>query len=138
MVACIASSHRAAKRRRVSLLDLQSDNLFWFDRKLNPAYYDYCLKLFNRVGYSARRIPEPADHHILLGLIAEGQGIALVPKSLHSVTRKGVVFKQIVEGDQLSIRLSVAYQPAAASPMVLTLVAMLKERFSAQGASAVA
>jgi hypothetical protein len=71
---------------------------------------------------------------VLLGLIAEGQGIALVPKSLHSITRKGVVFKQIVEGDQLCIRVGVAYKPTAASEVVLALVSMIKERFSDQGA----
>jgi DNA-binding transcriptional LysR family regulator len=134
MVACIASSHRAAKRRKVSILDLESDKLFWFNRKLNPAYYDHCQSVFSRLGFSPRRIPEPADHHVLLGLIAEGQGIALVPKSLHSITRKGVVFKQIVEGDQLCIRVGVAYKPTATSEVVLALVAMIKERFSDQGA----
>lgn len=130
MVACIPSSHPAAKRRKVSILDLESDKLFWFNRKLNPAYYDHCQGVFDRLGFSPARIPEPTDHHVLLGLIAEGQGIALVPKSLHSITRRGVVFKQIEEGDQLCIRVGVAYKPDTASESVLALISMLKERYS--------
>ncbi|MGP1630555.1 MAG: LysR family transcriptional regulator, partial [Giesbergeria sp.] len=50
MVACIASNHPAARKRRVSILDLQDDKLFWFNRKLNRAYYDYCQQVFVRVG----------------------------------------------------------------------------------------
>lgn len=131
MAACIASTHPLAQKRRVSIVDLQHDNLFWFARKLNPAYYDYCQRVFERVGFNPRRLAEPTDHHVLLGLIALGQGIALVPKSLGSVTRKGVVFKEMVEGDQLCIRVVAAFQAATASEPVLALVAMLKERFLA-------
>lgn len=128
LIACIASGHRWARRQRISLLDLAEDSLFWFERKLNPAYYDYCEQVFARVGFSPRRIPEPVDHHVLLGLIAEGRGIALVPNSLNTVTRKGVVFKKIVEGNELGIRLGVACRAAGASPEVAALVEMLKER----------
>lgn len=130
LVACISASHWLAKRPRVSILDLGDDKLFWFDRKLNPAYYDYCERVFERVGFSPRRIPEPADHHVLLGLIAEGQGFALVPNSMHNVTRKGVKFKKIVEGDQLCIRVGVAYQATNADEKVQALVSMLKELFA--------
>lgn len=136
LVACISSSHPSAKKRRVSILDLQHDNLFWFDRKLNPAYYDYCQQVFKRVGFDPRRVPEPSDHHVLLGLIAVGQGIALVPRSLNSMTRKGVVFKEVVEGDQLCIRIGAAYQAAGASEAVLAVVAMLKSRFSGRSTRA--
>jgi DNA-binding transcriptional LysR family regulator len=130
LVACIASSHPAARKRRVSILDLQQDSLYWFDRRLNPAYYDYCQHVFKQVGFNPRRIPEPADHHVLLGLIAAGQGIALVPRSLNSMTRKGVVFKEVIEGDQLCIRIGVAYRGSRAPEPVRAIVAMLQGRFS--------
>lgn len=134
MVACIASSHRLARRKRVSIVDLGDDRLFWFERKLNPAYYDYCERVFERVGFSPQRMPEPADHHVLLGLIAEGQGFALVPESLHTVTRKGVTFKRLVEGEQLCIRVGVAYQPTREGGQVQALVAMLRELIAARAA----
>jgi hypothetical protein len=39
-----------------------------------------------------------------------------------------------VEGDQLCIRVGVAYKPTAVSEVVLALIAMIKDRFSDQGA----
>jgi DNA-binding transcriptional LysR family regulator len=129
MVACIPSDHRLVKQRQLSILDLADDPLFWFDRKLNPAYYDYCEQVFKRVGFFPQQVPEPTDHHVLLGLIAEGRGIALVPNSLNTVTRKGVVFKKIAEGEQLCIRIGAAYRISDVTAEVLALVAMLKERF---------
>jgi len=130
MVACMASNHPCARKKRVSLLDLADDALFWFERKLNPAWHDHCQHLFARFGFSPRRILEPDDHHILLGLIAAGQGIALVPKSLRAVTREGVVFKPLLEGHQLCVRITAAYRADTATEQMLTLVALLKERLS--------
>ncbi len=128
MVACMASDHPAAKKRLVSIREFAQDKLFWFDRKLNPAYHDHCQKIFDRLGFRPERIPEPADHHVLLGLVASGQGVALVPQSLKSITRKGVSYKEIREGDQLKISVGAAYREAEQSESVLALVALLKER----------
>jgi DNA-binding transcriptional LysR family regulator len=131
MVACMASDHPAAKKRIVSIREFAQDKLFWFDRKLNPAYHDHCQKVFDRLGFKPERIPEPADHHVLLGLVASGLGVALVPQSLKSITRKGVSYTEIREGDQLQISVGAAYREAEQSETVLALVALLKERSAA-------
>lgn len=127
VVACIASSHPATKRRPLSIQDLRGDCLFWFERKLNPGYYDSCQVVFDRAEFAPRRVPEPADHHVLLGLIAEGQGFALVPRSLSSIRRKGVVYQHIAEGDDLAVRIGMAYNAVATSDAVQAMVAMLRQ-----------
>ncbi|MBH2020769.1 MAG: LysR family transcriptional regulator [Burkholderiales bacterium] len=133
MVACIPAGHTAAKKRQVSVLDLAHDKFFWFDRKLNPAYYNHCEKLFERWGFRPERTPEPSDHHVLLGLIADGQGVALIPKSLKAITRKGVLYKNLEEGEQLCIKLGVAYRVGEISPPIAALVSLLKEQFKPPG-----
>ncbi|MDB5868901.1 MAG: transcriptional regulator, LysR family [Polaromonas sp.] len=129
MIACIPATHLAARKRQLSVLDLAHDKFFWFDRKLNPAYYNHCEKLFERWGFRPERVPEPSDHHVLLGLISDGQGVALIPKSLKAITRKGVLYKNLQEGAQLCIKLGVAYRAGEASASVAALVGLLKERF---------
>ncbi|WP_296445462.1 LysR family transcriptional regulator [Rhodoferax sp. UBA5149] len=128
MVACIPASHAAAKKRQLSVLDLAQDSLFWFDRKLNPAYYNHCEKVFERLGFRPERVPEPSDHHVLLGLIANGQGVALIPRSLKAMTRKGIVYKSLLEGEQLRISVGVAYRVGEVSKTVAALIGLLKER----------
>lgn len=131
MIACVATGHATAKRRQLSVLDLAQDTLFWFDRKLNPAYYDHCERVFERLGFQPRRTPEPSDHHVLLALIAAGHGVALIPRSLKAMSRKGVVYKDIREGDQLHISVGVAYRVGEDSEAVLALIALLKKQFEA-------
>lgn len=131
LVACMASDHPAAKKRIAPICEFAHDKLFWFDRKLNPAYHDHCQKVFDRLGFKPERITEPVDHHVLLSLVASGQGVALVPQSLKSISRKGVSYTEIREGDQLQISVGAAYREAEQSEGVLALAALLKERFAA-------
>ncbi|MDF3833555.1 LysR family transcriptional regulator [Cupriavidus basilensis] len=128
MVACIPSDHSESTRRKLSLLDLEHDRLFWFDRKLNPAYHDHCERIFASKGFHPERMAEPDDYHVMLSLIAGGQGIALVPHSLQSMTRKGIVYKELLEGQQLRIRVGIAYRLAEDREAVTSLIGILKAR----------
>jgi DNA-binding transcriptional LysR family regulator len=42
VVVAIPSSHKAARKRMVSLHDFSDLPLFWWSRHHNPAYYDHC------------------------------------------------------------------------------------------------
>lgn len=122
LVAALPATHRLARRKRISLLDLQDDPLFWSQRKLNPAYFDHFENVFRALGFAPARVPEPADHHVLLGLIADGQGVALVPASLQAMARAGVVYKELKEQADLRIGVAVVHapgKPAAALPLLL-------------------
>ncbi len=83
------------------------------------------FRLIKTLGYAPERLPEPPDH-ALLGLVAAGQGVALVPQSLTNVKCKGVVFRSLVEADQLRIRVGLAVRSGSLSPPVQSLVDLIK------------
>lgn len=101
MILALSSHHPLAKKRMVGLADLHTSPLFWFERRLNPGFYDYCQRCFELRGYHPATLTEPADHHILLGQIATGDGVALIPASLCHIRRQGVVFRPLKRADQL-------------------------------------
>ncbi|URI11284.1 LysR family transcriptional regulator [Aquincola tertiaricarbonis] len=130
LMACLSSRHPLARRRRVPLQALAADTLFWFDRRLNPAYFDHCEQVFHRLGFHPPRLAEPAEHPVLLGLIAEGRGFALVPQSLNTVRRSGVVFRRLVEEDELRIRLAAAWPADRPPARADDWVALLKAQWA--------
>jgi DNA-binding transcriptional LysR family regulator len=129
LVAAIPQRHALAKRRSISLLELRSDPLFWFSRPLNPAYFDHFEALFQRMAFAPARLPEPSDHHVMLGLIADGQGVALIPRSLTSIARTGVLYKTLKEAADLTVGIAVAYRPDRLSAPARFLLARLTEHF---------
>ncbi|QGZ39122.1 DNA-binding transcriptional LysR family regulator [Pseudoduganella flava] len=108
LLAALPSSHPLARRRRVRLADLQGEPLFWFERARQNAYFDHCHAVFRRHGFAPRFLREPRDHHVLLGDIAAGIGIALLPASFAALRRQGVRYLPLAEGAELAVGLGLA------------------------------
>src|SRR5690606_40405782 len=89
-------TQQVARRKVVSLADLASESVFWFERARQPAFYDYCQKVFSRHDFAPSKLREPADHHVLLSDIASGRGVALLPKSFTGLRRTGVIFRSLL------------------------------------------
>ncbi len=119
LVVALPTHHRLAQKRVLSFDDLRGEAMFWFERRLNPGFYDHCQAIFEQLDFKPNTIPEPPEHHILLGLIAEGQGIALISASLQNVKRKGVSFRALnVGSNRLSMGIVVTYFEHNPSPML--------------------
>ncbi|UTY58412.1 LysR family transcriptional regulator [Massilia sp. erpn] len=108
MLAALPSAHPLARRRRLALGDLQGTPLFWFERARQPAFFDHCHKVFRRHRFAPVFLREPHDHHVLLGDIAAGRGVALLPASFAALRRKGVAYRALDEGAELAVGLGLA------------------------------
>ncbi len=135
LIVALSSGNPLAKKRRLAFADLKDEPLFWFERRLNPGYHDHCRACFERAGYRPRLVPEPDDHHMLLGLVAEGQGIALIPASLRRIRRQGVAFRALADDAHgLSAGIAVAYSAANPSPVLPEFLALVDVSASASTA----
>ncbi|MES2128386.1 MAG: LysR family transcriptional regulator [Pseudomonadota bacterium] len=126
-VVALPASHQLAQKRRLGFDELRGEPMFWFERRLNPGFYDYCQAFFEQIDFKPNVIPEPPDHHIMLGLIAEGMGIALIPASLKNVKRQGVVFRSLKEdASKLSMGIAVAYSERNQSPVLPVFLELVR------------
>lgn len=103
MMVAMHSAHRLARRKAISLAELASESVFWFERARQPAFYDHCQQIFARHGFAPATLREPNDHHVLLADVARGRGVALLPRSFAGLKRAGVVYKDLVEGVELGV-----------------------------------
>ena len=119
LMVALPANHALARKRRIGFDDLREESVFRFERRLNPGFYDYCQAFFEGIDFKPRTVPEPDDHHILLGLIAEGQGIGLISSSLQNVKRQGVVFRPLKEEThKLTSGIAVAYSEGNTSAVL--------------------
>lgn len=127
VIVALPASHPLAHKRRLGFDDLRGESIFRFERRLNPGFYDHCQAFFERIDFQPRTIPEPADHHILLGLIAEGRGIAFISASLQNVKRKGVVFRPLKEeAGPLTSGIAVVYAAGDPSPILVRFLQLVR------------
>lgn len=129
LIVALPAAHPLAQKSVVGFDDLCKEPMFWFERRLNPGFYDYCQAFFSRIHFKPSVVPEPQDHHVLLGLIAEGRGFALISKSLEKLVREGVVFKELVKAqDKLSMGIAVVYSPSNQSPVLRKFLELVRSK----------
>ena len=129
LVVALSAKHPLARKRKLGFDELCGEPLFWFERRLNPGFYDYCQAFFEQIGFKPKIIPEPPDHHIMLGLIAEGHGLALIPASLQNVKRQGVVFRALKgDSNSLSMGIAVTYLKSNSSPVLPAFLELLRAK----------
>jgi DNA-binding transcriptional LysR family regulator len=117
LLVALSSSHPLARRRSLTLADLQEQPVYWFERARQPAFFDHSHAVFRKHGFAPRFVREPQDHHVLLSDVAAGKGLALLPASFAAIRRAGVAYRRLAEGDELAAGLGLIVadgHPAAA------------------------
>jgi DNA-binding transcriptional LysR family regulator len=126
-VVALPRRHPLAGKRRLGFDDLRDARLFWFERRMNPGVHDYCKAYFDRIGFHPELVPEPEDHHILLGLIAEGRGVGLISQSLQRLERQGVVYRPLRDAPGLRMGIALAYDANNRSPLLRQFVELVRQ-----------
>lgn len=138
MLLALPLGHRLARRRSVTLTDLADPGdpgVYWFDRARQPAFFDHCQQVFRRHGFAPRFLREPHDHHVLLGEVAAGKGVALLPASFRALRLAGVVYRPLLQGAELAVGIGLAW-PAQAGHAALPLLRQLAAATLADAAHA--
>jgi DNA-binding transcriptional LysR family regulator len=93
LVVALPASHRLAARRRVFLSALAAESFVLVPRDSLPVFFDLVFETCRNAGFIPRALHD-ADHpSMVLGLVAAGLGISLVPASAQANAPRGVVFR---------------------------------------------
>lgn len=92
----VPKNHRFASQRRILLAQLSHEPYILFRRDSSPVFYDYLISLYQRSGL-ALNVRHEADHpSTVLGLVAAGLGITILPHSAYT-SGSDVVFCPLPE-----------------------------------------
>nr|WP_045422178.1 LysR family transcriptional regulator [Vibrio jasicida] len=122
------SSHKAATQHQVSLEDVSELPLFWFSWSANPAFYEKCEKLFEKLSFPLKRIKEPDDTIVMLSKVAKGNAIALMPRSMCTFYHEGLCYKELTDNHSkhLNIDIYAAIKNNDRRPHILEAIKNLK------------
>jgi DNA-binding transcriptional LysR family regulator len=95
VVVALPEDHRLAKGAAVALADLALDDFVATPRAEGPGLHDQFIGLCRLAGFSPRIAQEARQMQTVVGLVAGGLGVALVPASLARGQRAGVAFRPI-------------------------------------------
>ena len=102
LVVAVPSGHALEKLERVPLETIVDLPLIFFTRQLIPGFHAQIVELFQRVG-AFPKIAQYAVHlQTIVGLVASGIGIAILPGSAERVSREGVIYRPLDAPDATS------------------------------------
>ena len=94
-VLALAENHRLAAHKRIALTSLRDERFITAERESLPALYDLTFRLFHDAGFMPKVRHEVDYPGMVLGLVAAGVGISLVPLSASRIPYTGVRFVRL-------------------------------------------
>ena len=100
LVVAVPKDHDLAKEqsRVVSLMDLTNEKLILYPTGPRPSFIDYVLELFEFRNLKANYFTEVRELHVALGLVAAGEGLTIVPKTLEHLRSQEVTYIPFEDG----------------------------------------
>jgi DNA-binding transcriptional LysR family regulator len=96
LIVALPQGHRlAADGPPLKLRQLLGETLILYPKAPRPSFADQVLAVFADRGMVPPKVVEVRELQIAIGLAAAGQGITIVPDSLHGLQRGDVVYRDI-------------------------------------------
>jgi DNA-binding transcriptional LysR family regulator len=95
-VAVLPSEHPLTRRSTpIPLEDLAGEPFVWWPRTSAPNPFDAAVRAFARLGLSMPIVQEALGVQTVLGLVSAGIGVSLLPASVSTLHRDGVVTRPL-------------------------------------------
>ena len=96
-VAALPRRHPQARRAKVQLASLANDFFLGISEQTYPGASRCAAEAFARAGFRPKFVQMVERGYTILGLVAGGCGVALVPESLQALPHAGVAFRPLAQ-----------------------------------------
>lgn len=127
LVAVIPERHPLASQQSVSPDDLADQGMILFPYRLMPGYVSQVLRIFT-LGRTPHVIQQAIHQETVVGLVAAGLGISILPESISRFQTPGVALRPISTRPQTSLLIA---RRGVTAPAVPEFVACLREAMDA-------
>jgi DNA-binding transcriptional LysR family regulator len=116
-IAVVPKLHPLAQCSSISMGDLSTERFILVEREIWPSWYDDILAKCRNAGFSPFIGQDVKEIQTVVGLVAAGLGISIVPRSTVNLHARDVAYVSI-KGDAPSVEMSIAWRTDNNSPIV--------------------
>jgi DNA-binding transcriptional LysR family regulator len=125
LVVAVSQEHWLGEADSVRVEQLRHENFIMYGAGLGSVVNDAVIHNCLAAGFSPHCAYEVSETQIALAMVAAGLGVAMLPDSIRSAPREGVVCKQVE--DAHSVRLDLAWREGDESPLLRRLLTTLEK-----------
>jgi DNA-binding transcriptional LysR family regulator len=97
LIAAIPAGHRLADAPSITVADLRDEPFVIFPRRSGPGLFETISQMCAENGFSPRVVQEAIQMQTIVGFVAAGFGVAIVPGSVQDFRLHGVVYRWFSE-----------------------------------------
>jgi len=124
LLVALPEKHALAGRKSLHIRDLAHEPFIANTRSSEPVVRDAFISLCHSAGFSPRIAQEAGHVQTVLGLVASGLGVCLLPDFIRNIRRPGVKYIPL-SGSPPTVKLGVVWRSDSSSPLVKSLVSMI-------------
>ncbi len=132
VVAALPDAHPLATHPLLRLADLEGEPLVLLTRAGAPGLREALAPAIDRLGGEERIVQEVTETQTVVGLVAAGVGVSLVPESMRALERAGVTYRPL-DGEAPKVRLTMAWRAADDSAVLSRFLEMARAAAPAEG-----
>lgn len=97
LLAVLPATHPEAQRSTTRLSRLAGDSFIMFDRRRAPGMYDKIVSSCVSSGFTPQIVQQDSDVQSVLGLVAGGLGVTVVPVSFRHLAIEGIAYRSLTD-----------------------------------------
>ena len=117
LLVAVGASHRLAAAPQTSLRNLAGESIIGFDRRVSPSLHAVLAGMLGAEGVTYDPIIEATEYATILGFVAAGEGIAIVPASVQTFRPPDLHYVTLRDRSA-SVRLLLLTRAGEPSPLV--------------------
>jgi len=121
LVVVLPSGHRLALQAVVAIAELADQSFVMYPPGAGTGIYPQIFRLCREAGFVPRITQTANESSTIIGLVAAGSGITLLPSSFERINLDGVVYRPISDAGAITM-LYLAQREEETSPMVKAFV----------------
>lgn len=121
--------HSLVSLRNISIKSLVDEPFILFPRHFGTNFYDLIISYFWEHGVSLNIVQEAIQMQTIVNLVATGMGISVVPSSVESYKKSGVMYKDIQENTP-KINLYVGWRQDEKSVVLENFLTVVREVYA--------
>jgi DNA-binding transcriptional LysR family regulator len=111
MVAAVPDDHALANRASLAAKDLAGEPLVLYPYRLMPGFVSQVREMFASTGTTLRIVQQAIHHETVLGLVAAGIGLSILPASAEDAPTRGVRFVRIRSSPRSDLAIASRQEP---------------------------
>ncbi len=126
LMVALPEGSRLVREKEIAVESLAGESFIQIPRHVAPGFYDQFIRICARAGFSPQIVQEARTTPTIVNLVAGGMGVSLLPSSLQSLRRRGVVYRPL-KAPVPTTEMAVIWRPDDNSRTLLSFLAIISE-----------